>query len=373
MNTNPDILRLIARSGLDESDLLAFIEGELPVERSARLLRELSAHPELREAVFAMRGDRGELETELAADVEAAAVAFDAASIGSVVHQGVTGEFDAEFAARLEASGGGAIPRMRRPRVARSRRMRIPAAAVGTLMAASVAVVFGGLVWLAWPTPVVPSGSQRIADAEIETTPIGDEPSPAVASADLQREAASAGEALSGPADQGVEWAGTTVLASAAEALEAAREGRLVIRIYSPNAQAGRSLVESVTMTASVSRVAVLEGAVDVGAASRIAEAVPVPTGPVFAGDPAGLDVPEVRSGERASWVYMLEVEPTERGISLLVAGLSREPGMLVELLRSDRPVTTPGSADDVSWFREPSRQWTRRIAAPVIVQSGER
>lgn len=365
MTTDPNILALIARSGLSEADLLDFVEGDLPADRAAAVVRVLGEHPELSRTVMAMRSDRHELGHEL----ELIAARSDAAFVYSVVYQGVTGEIDPEFAARFEA-GGGSIPRMRPTRVVRASRFRFPARSVGTLLAACLALAFFGAIWAAWPSSPASSTTSPRAEAPAQSVPEFD------AAPVEQAEVSVGAPALAAaPAEPSLpEWGPTTLLSTPAEALAAAQEGRLVIRVFSPDAERGRGLVESITTAPSVSRVAVLQGRMADHAADRIAEAIPVPTGPVFAADPtATFDPPEGSSADRASWVYMIEVEPTERGMSLLISGLSRERGMLVEMLRSDAPVTTPGSAGDVSWFRKPSRDWTHRIAAPVVVQSVQR
>lgn len=374
MDTNPHNSQplgpmgpMVMRSGLAEDELLDFIEGELPADRSAAVLRVLAAHPELSRAVMAMRADRGELSHEL----ELTLGDPDPAFVESVVHQGVTGEWDPAFAERFEATGrtsDGGIRHMQPTRIVRAHRLRFPARAVGTLLAASVALAFFGAIWLAWPAPPAAPAPTAVAAGSASEAARVDVPSTDAPIASGEALALAESTDTSSP----VEWGPTSVIVTPAEALAAAQEGRLVIRVYSPDAQVGRSLVESITMAPSVSRVAVLEGRLDDLEADQIASAIPLPTGPVFAGDPSGIDAERAAPAERASWVYMLEVEPTERGMSLLMAGLSREPGVLVELLRSGEPVTTPGSAGDVSWFRSPSRDWTRRIAAPVVVQSGE-
>ncbi len=373
MTTDPSnlnrLLPLIARSGLTEDELLDFVEGELPADRSAAVLRTLAAHPELSGAVMGMRSDRGRLSHEL----ELVAAEPDRSFVEAVVHQGVTGELDPAFAALFESTGraGGGVPRMRPTRVVRAhRRLGWPARAAGVLLAACVAGAFFGAVWLAWPSAPVSLGAPRLAEAPPTA------PAEAGALAEAAPLAARAPVSVAqAPADglPAHEWGPTTTIVTPAEALAAAREGRLVIRLYAPDAALGRGLVESITTTPSISRVAVLDGPVTDVDALRIAGAVPTQTGPVYAGDPASVDTDRPAPSERASWVYMVEVEPTERGVSLLLAGLSRRPGVLVELLRSGEPVTTPGSAGDVSWFRGPSRDWTRRIAAPIVVQSGER
>ncbi|MEO0629663.1 MAG: hypothetical protein AAFY46_02910 [Planctomycetota bacterium] len=364
MTTDPNILALIARSGLTEADLLGFVEGELPADRAAAVVRVLGEHPELSRTVMAMRGDRNELGHEL----ELIAARADAAFVDSVVYQGVTGEIDPEFAARLEA-GGGSIPRMRPTRVVRASRLRFHARSVGTLLAACLALAFFGAIWAAWPSSPASSTTSQQAEAPAQVVPELD------AAPVEQAEVLVDAPALAAPPVEPSlpEWGPTTLLSTPAEALAAAQEGRLVIRVFSPDAERGRGLVESITTAPSVSRVAVLQGRMADHAADRIAEAIPVPTGPVFAADPGAAPAPAGPSPDRASWVYMIEVEPTERGMSLLISGLSRERGMLVEMLRSDAPVTTPGSAGDVSWFRKPSRDWTHRIAAPVVVQSVQR
>ena len=368
--SQPNLSHLVARSGIAEDDLLSFVEGDLPAERSAAVIGALAADPELSSLVMGMRSDRSQLEHEFELDVTEP----DAAFVGAVVHQGVTGELDPEFAARFEATGrargDGSPPRMRPTRVVRARRLRFPTRAAGALLAACVAVAFFGASYAAWPaTPPapVPSPTAEGTAATDATRGIDSPSDSAAAESDAPIAVASRFE------EDIPEWGPTRVIETPAQAMAAALEGRRVIRRYSPNAASGRWLVESITATPSVSRVAVLQGQLTDTEAERIAGSIPSRTGPVFAGDPSDVTAPSpVSRGGRASWVYMVEVEPTERGMNLLLAGLSRRPGVLVELLRSGKPVTTPGSVNDVSWFRSPSRDWTRRVAAPIVVQSGE-
>ncbi|MEL6796371.1 MAG: hypothetical protein AAFO89_06050 [Planctomycetota bacterium] len=364
-----NLSHLIARSGIAEDDLLSFVEGDLSAERSAAVIGALAADPELSSLVMGMRSDRTQLEEEFELDVTEP----DAAFVGAVVHEGVTGELDPEFAARFEATGrargDGSPPRMRPTRVVRARRLRFPTPAAGTLLAACVAVAFFGAIYAAWPaTPPAPAPSSIAEGGAAADAVRGVDSSIASAATEADTAIADASRFE----EDIPEWGRTQVIETPAQALAAALEGRLVIRLYSPNAASGRWLVESITATPSVSRVAVLRGQLTDTEAERIAGSIPSPTGPVFAGDPAGVAAMPERLAGRASWVYMIEVEPTERGMNLLLAGLSRRPGMLVELLRSGEPVTTPGSVSDVSWFRASSRDWTRRIAAPIVVQSGE-
>ncbi|MEM8757548.1 MAG: hypothetical protein AAGF47_07180, partial [Planctomycetota bacterium] len=170
--------------------------------------------------------------------------------------------------------------------------------------------------------------------------------------------------------------AGSERIAGAAEALAAAQEGRLMIRVVSADGRAARAMVESITTQPSVSRVAVLEGRMHDVEAERFVAAVPADEPVVYASSRItgrGLesdDEPDRGPRRLASDAYMLEVEPTERGFALLLAGLRRDPGVLVQLVRTGEPVTTPGGAGDAVWFTRPTRDWQPRIAAPVLVES---
>ncbi|MEO1583506.1 MAG: hypothetical protein AAFR96_02905 [Planctomycetota bacterium] len=386
--SGPDlpILPLIARSGLSEADVLAFIEGELPGDHSAEIVGVLASHPELSEQVFAMRGDRGELSNELGLIGLPGDPVFARASVA----RGVTGELDADLAHLIESTGSGERVaqgvRTSIRRVPTHRRLRLVSArGVGGVLAACLLAGMSALLYSVWPSsPAAPASTGAGATTHggrADGSPAGP------ASASAERIDASTGEPLFALANDDAAdlvppgWTAgdATAISTPAEALAAAEQGRLLIRVFSPHPSVGRGLIETITTTPSVSRVAVLLGEAEGIEASSALAAVPVTLGPVFAGDASLRELASEASasasasgvgGRASSWVYLLEIEPTERGFSLLMSGLSRDRGALVQLWRSDRPLTTPGSVDGVLSFEGPPRRWSRRVAAPVVVQS---
>ncbi|MGP1273096.1 MAG: hypothetical protein ACTS22_07165 [Phycisphaerales bacterium] len=366
----------LQHTGLTEDDLLGFVEGTLGEADLPRVVRALGASPALSELALSMRADQQRLMRTL--DAEIRALEPDRTLVDAAVAQGVTGRIPPELARAIEASPHGSLP-VHRVTMVRGRRraraaslLRSPrwSAALGTALAACVVVGLIGILRLSWPA----SAPTRPAPGPLATDDIA---APGARRADLSAEPTVA--AATGAEDERGRTRATPSrpldapvrIASAAEALEAAREGRLLIRLASSDGRAATELIGTITTQPSVSRVAVLEGAVSASSARALAAALPVPTAPVFASREGETDGVRVASPRRVPMGgYMLEVEPTERGFSLLLAGLQREPGVLVQLIRTAEPVTTPGSASDAAWFRGPSRDWQPRIAAPVVVES---
>jgi hypothetical protein len=164
-----------------------------------------------------------------------------------------------------------------------------------------------------------------------------------------------------------------SLLSTPAEALAAARQGRLVIRMVAVNPEAAVRLIEDMSM-GGAARVAVVSGRLDDTQAAALEVALPDRPGLVYAATSEQAREQgrgQARAGlMRLEAAYMLEVEPTERAFALLLARLGSERGVMVQLARSAEPVTTPGSVASLSWFRRPSDAWQARISAPVVIET---
>jgi hypothetical protein len=377
-----DIQGLLAAAGLTDEELADLIDGSPEPGRGAELLRRLGASPELAALVWAMRSDRDALEAVAPGEP-------DRSLVSRAVASGVMGEIPSSLAAEIEDGGvSGRPPRMPRSRVVRLRGSgRIGAGRMGSgWVAAGLAACLGlgflGVLRSVWPAPTASrfaagSAEPGVTAASEEATdftagrvsdplgPVGpDEPSagPGLIASESGPEGLAGVRASMGN--------GPAAIRTAGEALAAAREGRLVVRVIGSSESSARALVETITTEPSVSRVAVLAGESDAGVLAVLSSSLPEEPGAVFASSEtaepgaAGLVRPRVVSA------YTIEVEPTERGFSLLLSGLRRDPAVLVELVRTAEPVTTPGSVSDAGWFRRSPRHWQARIAAPVLIET---
>ncbi|MEM9166785.1 MAG: hypothetical protein AAGB48_07140 [Planctomycetota bacterium] len=382
-----DIQALLARHGLTEDLLLGFVEDTLPPGEAAGIVESIAVDAELGDLVWSMRRDRRALAGALAIDRTTAAP--DWSAIDQAVTIGVTGEIPADLARELEETGIGKTgPRPNRVRTgaSRGRSIRVPASgrrlAVRGFAGTLAACLLVGVAWVmidAWPDT---SRTAVLRDRSIAgVAPSQPEPSPtragamdrarsdALAFADLDDAPAAEGLAF------GLSTAGRSMLTDAeriedpAAMLAAAREGRLILRVVSADAHAALEAVESITTQPSVARVAVLEGAMDRDAGLTLAGALPASGPPVYASERT-LAARAARTTVSFDGAYMLRVEPTERGLGLLVAGLGRDARVSVQAIRSAEPVTTPGRVADLIWFRSPSRTWQPRVSAPVVIET---
>lgn len=370
-----DIFIALIDAGLDESAVMAFIDGDQDHHDALAVVEALARDADLAEMVWAMRADRQALGGSL---IDASDRAPDEAMIARALDTAFPAELDASTLSEIEETGFTEKPIVdpiyrpaKRRTVRRTRtkaaptRWAVPLAAAATLVVGTLAVwQLSNLSTRSSHTPTktpapetlasepgnapLPANETNLADSSVDDSPV----------------------VQPGPIDESPQ-AGPRIITSPAEALELARQGRLVIRLTSASSATTRTLVEDLTMTAALSRFASLDGALDPAQSTTIAQALPDAVDPILASkDHPASSGPSI-SRQRVG-VYMLRVEPTERAFMLLFAKLRTYDRTIVEVIATGEPVTTPGSAADLSRLRRSPDKWAPTISMPVVVEKIE-
>ena len=375
-----DIFIALIDAGLDESAVLSFVEGlSGPAGEAAGIVEALANDAHLAEMVWQMRADR----EAIGCDAQATPVpAATLAMVSAVLDEEISNEIDAHDLRNIEELGIGSAdiaPPAHKPiKVRRLRRhtMRLPRRApriIGSLAAAAVLVLVVSLALinidfgpgtLSQRGPVAASNTDlptqhrtpvQLADAQPTDTPEGDRLLP-----EQPR--------TYRPKQQPV------VVASAGEALNLAKEGRLIVRLTSFHESTTNTLTMQLATGNQLMRFAVVEGKASTDAKEVLLGALPKLNDPVMAsavdshaGPRTGPRLVATRHNEGA---YMLRVEPTKRAFSMLIAKLSSYEGLTVELIGAPNPITTPGSAADLSGLAGSPTTWKPKITVPIVVES---
>ncbi|MCA9271408.1 MAG: hypothetical protein KDA31_00025 [Phycisphaerales bacterium] len=371
-DTNRDIFIALIDAGLDESTILSFIEGA-SVDAAA-IVEALGTDAHLADLVWQLRADRQAL---MEASTPSVTLAETEAMVESVLEQELVERIDADDLAAIEQSGRSSSD-VRKPthkpvKVRRVRRMPSRAKRITYAFAAAAAVVLVlGVVLprLDFDLDQPKRTERTIAEANegqdapirlaqddaqdtsepVETSPKAIEDRPSISSRPLSR---------------------PIVVASASDALELARQGRLIVRLSGSRASSIDETRRLLAGDSELARFAAVEGAVEEERAIALANALPITEQPILAsGDDAPASAPRTTRVQRGA--YMLRVEPSERAFTLLIAKLRSDRAMTIELVGSVEPVTTPATARDITSLAGEPASWRSRISVPVVVEAIE-
>ncbi len=369
-DTNRDIFIALIDAGLDESTILSFIEGA-SVD-AAGIVEALGTDAHLAELVWQLRADRQALMNTTTPTVTRAQTE---SMVGSVLDQELADEFDAEALAEIERSGraGAGIHKPAHAPVKVRRARRIPSRARRITFALASAAIVVLVLSVALPridltTSTSAPGNDlaqgpESADPPVlmnQSTPTDDLGDTSIAS---QRPTVGGPTILSRPMERPI------MVTSAAEALELARQGRLVLRVVGSRAGSTERLSALLSGQGELSRFATVDGLVEESVALALLDALPERGMPVL----ASAEEPKISSpltDRQHKGTYMLRVEPSERAFSLLLAKLRNETGSTLELVGTVRPVTTPASAAGVTSLAGEPASWRSRISVPVVVEA---
>jgi hypothetical protein len=369
-----DIFIALIDAGLDESAVLSFVEGE--TGEAAGVIEALANDAHLAEMIWQLRADREAIGSDAAVTpVPASTLAM----VSSVLDQEISDEIDAsDLRTIVEANNtdlADIAPPTHEPiKVRRTRRhaMRLPSRTpriIGSLAAAAVLVI---IVSIALPNIDI-ARERAVRDlptANNETQQLTHD-STAIQLADSQPTDTPEVEGfVDEPRQTYRPEELPIVVASAEEALRLAKEGRLIVRITSFRNSTTQTLATQLTTGSELMRFANIEGNASTEEAEKFRVALPRFEEPTMASadDPRLSNRPETtRESEGA---YMLRVEPTERAFTMLIAKLKDYDGATVELVGATGPITTPGSAADLSGLTGSPTAWNPGITVPVVIES---
>lgn len=369
-DTNRDIYLALIDAGLDESTVLAFVEGSLA--DAAPVVAALGTDAQLAELVWALRADRQRLANDA---MPTLSLAESEAAVDALLDRELAPELDASAIGAIEETGlGSAVhpPVHPRVRVRRVRHLPRRTIRVGLALAAAAAMVVGVSTLL--PRLDLGTGQPDARDTIAQGENDGSEAPVALADSGggLQTNHPESAAAPVRPEARGPEarlLERPVVVASAEEALLLARQGRLVIRLVASRASAAEEAGRLLAGEGDLTRFAAIEGRLTQPEALALGEALPVREEPVIASEDPARPAESPRTVREARGSYMLRVEPSERAMGLLIARLRSERGIAVELVGTPAPVTTPASARDLASLSGEPSGWRSRIGVPVVVE----
>lgn len=369
-DTNRDIFIALIDAGLDESTVLAFVEGSLA--DAAPVVAALGTDAHLAELVWALRADRQRLAQDA---MPTPSLAETEAAVDALLDQELAPELDASAIGAIEEAGlGSAVhpPVHPKVRVRRVRHLPKRTIRVGLALAAAAAVVVG--VSTVLPRLDFGTGRPEARDTVAQGERDGSEALVALADsgggAQSNLQETTDGPILPGQTGpEARELERPVAVASAEEALLLAREGRLVIRLVAARASAAEEAGRLLAGEGDLTRFAAIEGRLTQPEALALGEALPVREAPVIASADPSRTAESPRTVREARGSYMLRVEPSERAVSMLIARLRSEPGIAVELIGTPSPVATPASARDLASLSGEPSGWRSRISVPVVVE----
>ncbi len=388
---------------IGEEQLLDWIDGRLPASEMARL-EASSGRQGLGDRVRQMQANRRALRS---LPLERAPRELMDRVVQALEREQVLGSWQNDQIDPDHPSAPATIVEELAPIAIEEYRSTTPPAWIPRLaMAAGVALlVAGGAYWAilltapTGPNPSNLSGPIAAADAGPEGATIASSdtfgslqtgPAPSdVASAATMSDAAPVAPITTASASM--------VVASVAEGLELASEGRLILRVL---AGPGSTRLASVVGTGgaaapwSISREVPAQVALAVLASRTIAEPDPSVEGPALpatlaasaearrlmtplVGPAAAFSSLATMASRRAELAaiestLILDVAPTEEALEEARAGLSRALGAEVTLERAPLSISVPSSVDParVLWWTKPPTTWTPKLRIPVIVES---
>lgn len=414
----------LERFQLDESDALAFVEGEaLPADRLARLRHAMRVDPSIASELEAMRADRealgglatvrapGDLLSRVEATLERQSL-LDAAALNGHTES------------LLEPAIGTIPISTLQPR----RRSHVSAVLASPwsrrlAVAAGIAILIGGglLMIRARPTPR-PSDPLVARDNTGQTSGPSDVPTRLIA--DTRPPARGSGDGPATPPPRGVESAPvpdpTAVATNDApaapavaerapaapmaldEAVRLARQGRLAVRIAARQPEQAQARLESMrhrrsAASAVIERLPADQAGLAIAALQRQYDTMVLAlqtqrstrpgetTDPttVAAGDrsapgaarpsaapPAGVPVLIPERPVYADDVYAARVQLDEAGLRALLRAVALSTDA-AEFIVLDLPADAPPAldAESVLWWRSPAAAWLPRAVVPVIVE----
>lgn len=369
-DTNRDIFIALIDAGLDESTILSFIEGA-SVDAAA-IVEALGTDAHLADLVWQLRADRQALMQTATPTVS---LAQTEAMVDAVLDQELIEKIDSDDLAAIERTGRSA-GNVRKPthkpvKVRRARRVprRARRITFGLASAAIVVLVLSvTLPRLDFDFASSPAPERTIAESnegqeapirlaqddasetnpQTETTPRSTPDRPSILSRPIER---------------------PIVVASAADALELARQGRLIVRLSGTRVSSIEETRRLLAGDSDLARFAAVNGSLEEDAALTLLDALPRQMQPVMASaDDAQSSAP--RTSREQQGAYMLRVEPSERAFKLLIAKFKDQPGMTVELVGSVEAVSTPANAGDITSLAGEPASWRSRISVPVVVEA---
>jgi len=371
-----DIFIALIDAGLDESAVLLFVEGQSELAgEAAGIIEALASDAHLAEMVWQMRADRD----AVASDAQAVPVpAATLAMVSAVLDEEISNEIDTRDLCSIEEAGtdvADIAPPAHKPiKVRRVNRhaMRIPPRApriIGALAAAAVLVL---MVSIALPNLDFGTSNSlpndRIASADT------DRPMPMGANTELAHalptNQAGGDSLLAGPRRAYRPGQQPIVVASAAEALSLAKEGRLIVRLTSYRDTTTSTLATQLTDGSDLMRFAAVEGKASTDETQDFQSALPKLQEPMMASADKPQEDSRLVATRQSEGAYMLRVEPTERAFAMLIAKLSDYEGLTIELIGAASPITTPGSAADLSGLTGSPTAWKPKITVPIVVES---
>jgi len=371
-----DIFIALIDAGLDESAVLSFVEGQSGLAgEAAGIVEALASDAHLAEMVWQMRADRDAIESDAqAVPVPSATLAM----VSAVLDEEISNEIDTRDLCSIEVSGTDSAdiaPPAHKPiKVRRAKRhaMRIPSRApriIGALAAAAVLVL---IVSIALPNLDFGTGNSspkdRIAATDTDL-PMPNGANTAIADAS-PTDQAGGDSLLTEPRRAYRPEQQPIVVTSAAQALRLAKEGRLIVRLTSYRDSTTSTLAAQLTTGSDLMRFAAVEGRASADETQDFQSALPKLQEPMMASADESKGGPRMVTTRQSEGAYMLRVEPTERAFTMLIAKLKNYEGLTVELIGAASPVTTPGSAADLSGLTGSPTTWKPRITVPVVVES---
>jgi hypothetical protein len=398
--------------GLDESDLLALIEGTpIPAERAARLREALANDPRLAELAALMRADRDAVAS--LPPVAAPADLLDRVEV-LLEREALVGLARTEASSSVDSLPISAVIPTRRPWL--TLRTGAPIAA-----AAAVLLIAGGVLMLVpgnSPHPAAPKSADplansnggvdhpgSLANSNTHTPPVVNTDTNAQAPGDLANNTNTATPPAvaiepekTAPTTPAVAQAAPAPAITPEALLAAASEGRLVLRLRTADAKAVMGRVDDVRRNARAMHVEAMNTVAttltrteyvkswtprnlpgDVKPKASLPEPAPIanggnstpgtnpPPGVTHASEPSVQVEP---SPKLLDLGYVASVPATLEGLDALLKLRTDVVGADWQILSKPLAVDAPADSSSILWWASPPSTWTKRFTVPIVVQS---
>jgi len=397
--------------GIDETDLLALIEGTpLPAERAARLREALATDPRLAELAALMRADRDTLAS--LAPVSAPSDLLDRVE-AILEREALVGLARTEATAGVDALPISTYLPARRPWMTRRTGAPLAAAAAVLLIAGGVLMLIPGKRPIVPPPgPLANDTTDRPSSTDLAHstttkptlsntgTPGEPERAPVDVAAKPATETPTATDTT--PADPVIAKVAPLPAITPEQLIAAASEGRLVLRLRAaPDKAFGR--ISALNTNARSLRVEPMTDGQRSAAAvafvgawarrqpmidpapllPRLPEPAPLargnplapsaPTAVVPVGIVREAEPPAAREPEPviASQAYITAVPATTEGLESLIKALGNETVPADwQLLPVSVQIDAPADASSILWWASPPATWAKRFTVPIVVQT---